>query len=73
MPIYEFSCTDCGARTEVRASFAEHDAGLAPTCPECGGAALRKLLGRVAVHTARVPAIQGGGCCAGGACACSHA
>ncbi|HWB70667.1 MAG TPA: zinc ribbon domain-containing protein [Egibacteraceae bacterium] len=70
MPTYEFVCTDCGAATEVRASIRDREAGLpAPPCGVCGGAALRRLFGAVAV-LGGAAAADGGGCACGGACAC---
>ncbi len=74
MPIYEFACRRCSARSEVRASIAEKEAGLAPDCPACGAADLRPLLSAFATTTGRVaqtasaPATAGG-CCGGGCCA----
>ena len=44
MPLYAFRCEDCGEPFDVRATFAEKDAGLAPKCPACGGGRVRQVL-----------------------------
>jgi putative FmdB family regulatory protein len=47
MPIYEYRCRDCGAKTTfVTLSV---NAALDPKCRRCGGANLEKLVSRVAV------------------------
>lgn len=71
MPTYEFTCTGCGQRSELRASIAEKEAGLRPPCPACGSRELRQALSTVAVigGGGGEPAEAGGGCCAAG-CAC---
>ena len=71
MPTYDFTCTDCGHATEVRATFSEKDAGLSPRCATCGGDDLRRLFRPVSVMGSRMPApapAGGGGCCGGGCC-----
>lgn len=45
MPVYEYACTSCGSRLEVRQSFTDD---ALTTCPECSGR-LRKLLSPVGV------------------------
>ena len=45
MPIYEYACTACGERTEVRQSF---DDPPLEECPKCGGK-LRKLYSPVGI------------------------
>jgi putative FmdB family regulatory protein len=45
MPLYEFSCDDCGHRFEVIASFADLEDGGA--CPSCGGAHTRRVFSPV--------------------------
>ena len=40
MPTYEYACTNCGHRFDVRQSF--HDAPISD-CPECG-ASVRRVL-----------------------------
>lgn len=44
MPLYAFRCEDCGEPFDVRATFAEKDAGLAPRCPTCDGAHVKQVL-----------------------------
>ncbi len=67
MPIYEFTCNDCGAATALRATVAEKTAGLAPLCQACGSTALRQqfraagLIGTRA-GPAAAPLGAGGGC-----------
>lgn len=69
MPAYEFVCIDCGRVTELRASFAEKDAGLAPTCGACGSDVLRRTFTTVAVlGSSAAGAPAAGGCCGGGCC-----
>jgi putative FmdB family regulatory protein len=45
VPVYEYACTECGERLEVRQSFT--DSALT-VCPECSGR-LRKVLSAVGV------------------------
>jgi putative FmdB family regulatory protein len=42
MPIYEYECTKCGERFELRRSLAESDRGL--KCPRCGVENPRRVL-----------------------------
>lgn len=50
MPIYEFFCGACRKKVEVfRRSYAST---AEPRCPACGGADLRRLISRFAVHKA---------------------
>jgi len=44
MPLYAFRCEECGEPFDVRASFAEKQAGLAPPCPACGGRKTKQLM-----------------------------
>ncbi len=48
MPIYEYRCADCRRRVSV--FFRSLGAVTDPTCPNCGGANLTRLMSRVAVH-----------------------
>ena len=41
MPIYEYECTKCGERFELRRSIADRDAAL--KCPECNDEHPRRL------------------------------
>jgi putative FmdB family regulatory protein len=44
MPLYEYSCRDCGRRFEALVFGSER-----PGCPACGGRKLEKLLSTFAV------------------------
>jgi putative FmdB family regulatory protein len=49
MPIYEYSCQDCGRRVSLLwRTFADAESRQA-VCPRCGGAHLTRLISRVAV------------------------
>jgi putative FmdB family regulatory protein len=49
MPIYEYSCHDCGRRVSLLwRSFADAETRQA-VCPRCGGTHLTRLISRVAV------------------------
>lgn len=45
MPVYEYACTECGERLEVRQSFTDDPLSV---CPACSGK-LRKVLSPVGV------------------------
>ncbi|MPZ87084.1 MAG: zinc ribbon domain-containing protein [Nitriliruptorales bacterium] len=73
MPIYAYACRACSERLELRASIAEKEAGLAPTCPACGSTPMRQLLTTFATRSSGDPqpassAPAGAGCCGGGCC-----
>jgi putative FmdB family regulatory protein len=71
MPIFEYSCRDCGRQFEAFVTQAR-----TPACPDCEGENLSKMLSRpgmVGAASARSePSFPAsGGCGAGGAgCAC---
>jgi putative FmdB family regulatory protein len=75
LPTYEYTCTECGATLQVRASMGEKAAGLSVACDRCGSARVRRLFRPVAVvgggATAPLAAGPGGGCCGAGGCACA--
>jgi putative FmdB family regulatory protein len=49
MPIYEYSCHDCGRRVSLLwRTFADSESRQA-VCPRCGGTHLTRLISRVAV------------------------
>jgi len=49
MPIYEYSCQDCGRRVSLLwRTFADAESRQA-VCPRCGGTHLTRLISRVAV------------------------
>lgn len=41
--IYEYRCDQCQQVFTVRATIAEKEAGLRPTCPQCGSANSRQV------------------------------
>lgn len=46
MPTYDYRCQDCRKRSSIRQSY--DDYGRQPvTCPHCGSANLKRLIGRV--------------------------
>ncbi len=47
MPIYEFSCSSCGAEFEMKRSFSD---STMPICPTCQGSHVQRLLSRPAIH-----------------------
>jgi putative FmdB family regulatory protein len=78
MPLYEYSCRDCGHRFEILQRLGEGADGLA--CPSCSAAALEKQFSTFAAGTSSgagggdTEAGYGaadcgtGACCGGGAC-----
>jgi putative FmdB family regulatory protein len=48
MPEYEFRCLDCKRTVSLFLTIAEYESTL-PACPHCGGANLRRRIGRVRV------------------------
>ncbi len=72
MPIYEYSCENCGHEFEYLVRGDEK-----PCCPACAASRLTKKFSVPAAHTAgssgpNCPASEGGACdfsaCGGGAC-----
>jgi putative FmdB family regulatory protein len=66
MPIFEYSCVDCGTRFEKLVRRAGETDGLA--CPSCGEKHLKQELSTFAAHAGNgQPKAQpmGGGCPAG--------
>lgn len=68
MPVYEFRCATCDATFEVLRPVAA--ASEPALCPD-GHTDTARLLSLIAPTRAGAPA-GGGGCCAGGACACAN-
>ena len=66
MPTYEFACTDCGEKFEVRASMSEKDKGLKPACPTCGSTSATPLLSRPSINTGGKATSSS--CCSGPGC-----
>jgi putative FmdB family regulatory protein len=69
MPIYEYVCMQCESHFEELVRY--DDAG--PSCPDCGGANVRKQLSVFATHgSGEQPSFGGSGGCCGGSCGCGH-
>lgn len=79
MPMYEYGCLACNNHFDRLRRMGQDDAGI--TCPQCGGAQVRRRLSVFAAHTRgggvavaepAPVATSGGGCgggCCGGGCA----
>ena len=69
MPLFEFTCTDCGKRFEILMRE-----GVTPVCPACRGQRVEKQLSAFAVGatSAKAAPMPAGGPCGGcqnpGAC-----
>jgi putative FmdB family regulatory protein len=48
MPIYEYRCLDCRKRLSLYQAYSEYGKA-AVTCPHCGSANVKRLIGRVRV------------------------
>lgn len=68
MPIYEYLCAGCSGTFEELVS-ASDESGV--RCPECGEAAVTRLLSSFATSSPEGATVGGGGCC-GGSCGCGH-
>ena len=64
MPLYEFTCTNCGKTFEELVAAGLD--GLAVKCPECGSEEIEKLVSRFA--SAGASSTTGGGGDRGGSC-----
>lgn len=51
MPIYEFTCKDCGKITEIWATLDERRKGLYPTCKHCGSRRLLRTVSSMSLST----------------------
>lgn len=49
MPTYEYICTECEEKTEVRATISEKERGLKVTCPKCGNNKMVQVFGGFAI------------------------
>jgi putative FmdB family regulatory protein len=69
MPIYEYSCRDCGAEFEKLIG-----AQAAVACPSCqGGRVIRRIslvTVKAASHRSGSAMTTAGACCGGGGCGC---
>jgi putative FmdB family regulatory protein len=49
MPTYEYVCTECGEKINIRATIAEKEKGLKVTCLKCGGMKMAQVFGNFMV------------------------
>lgn len=75
MPIYEYTCTDCGTRFETIRSMREADAPI--ECTRCKSLHTARQISLFCAQSSSgtIAGGGGGGCagCAGGSCAgCGH-
>jgi len=49
MPTYEYVCTECEVKTEVRATVSEKEKGLNVRCRECNSKKMAQVFGSFAV------------------------
>jgi putative FmdB family regulatory protein len=67
MPIYEYVCMHCESHFEELVRMDED----AESCPDCGGANVRRQFSVFAAHgTSETPTFGGAGGCCGGGCGC---
>jgi len=69
MPIYEYTCTECGKRFDTLRAMSEADAPI--SCPDCGSGETKRALSLFAVHgKSGVFSGSGSSCgtCSGGSC-----
>jgi putative FmdB family regulatory protein len=69
VPIYEFRCGNCGRLFDRLVALDASE----PSCPECGGVDVKRLVSVIAglgASSEAAPASSGCGC--GGACACTN-
>lgn len=64
MPLYEYTCTDCGHRFEILQRLGEGSDGL--TCPKCGAAEVEKQFSTFASSSDGKSAGAVSGACGGG-------
>jgi len=66
MPAYDYICSDCGARFEVRMSMAAYAEGPRTVCEACGSSRVERAFTAVGVLTG------GRGGAASSGASCSH-
>lgn len=64
MPVYEYSCKECGAWFERRLSVREYEETKESPCPKCGSSQTARVWSRVLVLDRRTgpSSASGGGC-----------
>jgi len=76
MPLYEYSCQDCGHHFDLLRCMQEAD--VSPRCDHCQGSNTKRQLSTFFAHTAgggeTHSAAASGGCggCSGGSCGSCH-
>jgi putative FmdB family regulatory protein len=74
MPLYEFACSECGARFDRL----QNASASAPACPSCDSGSVSRLisliagLGGSASSSSSSTPVSAGGCGCGGNCACGR-
>lgn len=69
MPIFDYHCSDCGAKYEVFHKVREKTEDV--LCPECGSTNYKKQMSIPAVSMESTSASAGPSCESGGSCGCS--
>ncbi len=65
--IYEYRCDQCQQIFTVRATIAEKEAGLRPSCPNCGSGSSRQVFSAVFLKGATAAAGASPAACGPGA------
>ena len=71
MPVYEYKCQDCGAKTDVKASIEEKSKGLNVRCEACESSNTRQVFAGIDILSQTRDSSDRGGCCGGDDCCCS--
>ncbi|MFC1837026.1 zinc ribbon domain-containing protein [Thermodesulfobacteriota bacterium] len=61
MPIYEYTCTDCGAVSELLVGIGRNADD--PSCRTCGGTALERIMSASAISVKDSGTPAGSTCC----------
>jgi len=69
MPLFEFSCKNCGGKFEELVKSQTQ-----VTCPKCGSSEVTRLVSGFGFRSSGSASAASGGCagCAGGSCASCH-
>lgn len=70
MPIYAFRCEACAQPFDVRATFAEKQAGLTPVCPTCGSHRVKQVMTAGLLISGGPRTASGAGCAPGAGAGC---
>jgi putative FmdB family regulatory protein len=63
MPRYDYQCDQCKSIFEVRATFKEKEAGLAPVCPVCKNATVHQIITAGLVLRTGIGSEESSSCC----------